>query len=305
MREVVLEDEVKEDPAPTPAILEACCDSRESVRNAVAGGASRVEVCGRGSLHCGGLTPSPTLVSLCLGECAASAVEVVALVRVRGGDFVYCREEVEEMCAEIRSLRKVGCRVRTGCLAGDGGVDLEATATLVAAARAPAGAAGGAGDLELEGDGDVVVVFHRAVDEVLRRTTDLQKMHRLVEALRRLTVNRILSSGGGQTARGGRSTLWALQKACKRHGVALCLAGGVTAASAPVLVADTGATELHANSALTEEAAARRGAAPGDHGALTLERLDLDANAGSFFPDPTAFCSAFALPKTAWPLLPL
>jgi len=53
------------------------------------------------------------------------------------------------------------------------------------------------------------------------------------------------------------------------------------------------------------EAAARRGAAPGDHGALTLERLDLDANAGSFFPDPTAFCSAFALPKTAWPLLPL
>ena len=83
MREVVLEDEVKEDPAPAPAILEACCDSRESVRNAVAGGASRVEVCGRGSLHCGGLTPSPTLVSLCLGECAASAVEVVALVRVR------------------------------------------------------------------------------------------------------------------------------------------------------------------------------------------------------------------------------
>ena len=154
------EDEVKEDPAPTPAILEACCDSRESVRNAVAGGASRVEVCGRGSLHCGGLTPSPTLVSLCLGECAASAVEVVALVRVRGGDFVYCREEVEEMCAEIRSLRKVGCRAfALGCLAGDGGVDLEATATLVAAARAPAGAAGGAGDLELEGDGDVVVVF--------------------------------------------------------------------------------------------------------------------------------------------------
>jgi hypothetical protein len=39
----------------------------------------------------------------------------------------------------------------------------------------------------------------------------------------------------------------------RRHGVALCLAGGVTAASAPVLVADTGATELHANSALTEE----------------------------------------------------
>jgi len=130
MREVVLEDEVKEDPAPAPAILEACCDSRESVRNAVAGGASRVEVCGRGSLHCGGLTPSPTLVSLCLGECAASAVEVVALVRVRGGDFVYCREEVEEMCAEIRSLRKVGCRAfALGCLAGDGGVDLEATAT--------------------------------------------------------------------------------------------------------------------------------------------------------------------------------
>lgn len=119
------------------AILEVCCDSRESVRAAVAGGASRVEVCARSSLGVGGLTPSPTLVKLCLGECFGSPCEVVALVRVRCGDFAcvpsaspksastwrdarveghamagrrYSREELDEMVEEIRSLRSVGCR---------------------------------------------------------------------------------------------------------------------------------------------------------------------------------------------------
>ena len=42
-------------------------------------------------------------------------------------------------------------------------------------------------------------------------------------------------------------------KACARADVGLCLAAGVTAASAPVLLADTGAAELHANSSLCED----------------------------------------------------
>ena len=61
--------EVEADDSPPAAIvLEACCDSRESVRNAVKGGARRVEICARSSLHVGGLTPSPALVRAALGD---------------------------------------------------------------------------------------------------------------------------------------------------------------------------------------------------------------------------------------------
>ena len=88
--------EVEPTDSPAPAvILEACCDSRESVRNAVRGGALRVEICARSSLHCGGLTPSPTLVRAALEE----SKDVVALVRVRSGDFVYTEEELRDMVA--------------------------------------------------------------------------------------------------------------------------------------------------------------------------------------------------------------
>ena len=95
------------DSPPAPAvILEACCDSRESVRNAVKGGALRVEICARSSLHVGGLTPSPALVRAALAE----AADVVALVRVRSGDFVYTEEELRDMVSEVQTLRSVGCR---------------------------------------------------------------------------------------------------------------------------------------------------------------------------------------------------
>ena len=119
-------------PAPAKIVLEACCDSRESVRNAVRGGAARVEICARASLHCGGLTPSPTLVRAALAE----AADVVALVRVRSGDFVYTEEELRDMVSEVRELRSVGCRgFALGCLGADGSIDEAATSTLMSRAR--------------------------------------------------------------------------------------------------------------------------------------------------------------------------
>ena len=75
-----------DDSPPAPAIvLEACCDSRESVRNAVKGGASRVEICARASLHCGGLTPSPTLVRAALAEAPDARFPPGALARCTVG----------------------------------------------------------------------------------------------------------------------------------------------------------------------------------------------------------------------------
>jgi copper homeostasis protein len=224
------------DSPPAPAvILEACCDSRESVRNAVEGGALRVEICARSSLHVGGLTPSPALVRAALAE----AADVVALVRVRSGDFVYTEEELRDMVAEVQALRSVGCRgFALGCLGADGSIDEAATATLIDAAGK-----------------DAVICFHRASDEVLRRAKDLRAVDRVASALERLGCARVLSSGGAATARGGRSTLWALQKACGRRRIAVVVAGGVSEANAGLLVRDTGCTQLHAATALTHEVA--------------------------------------------------
>ena len=72
-----------DDSPPAPCVvLEACCDSRESVRNAVKGGASRVEICARSSLHVGGLTPSPTLVRAALAEAADGLVDMYNAERI-------------------------------------------------------------------------------------------------------------------------------------------------------------------------------------------------------------------------------
>ena len=221
----------------TGVILEACCDSRESVRNAVKGGALRVEVCARSSLHVGGLTPSPTLVRAALAE----AADVVALVRVRSGDFVYTEEELRDMVAEVRPVHRsveAAAASHWGCLGADGSIDEAATSTLIEAAGK-----------------DAVICFHRASDEVLRRAKDLRAVDRVASALERLGCARVLSSGGAATARGGRSTLWALQKACGRRRIAVVVAGGVSEANAGLLVRDTGCTQLHAATALTNDVA--------------------------------------------------
>ena len=130
--------EADDTPQAPCVVLEACCDSRESVRNAVKGGALRVEICARASLHCGGLTPSPALVRAALAE----AADVVALVRIRSGDFVYTEEELRDMVSEVRELRAVGCRgFALGCLGGDQCMkhDLHAIDATPARWRAPGG----------------------------------------------------------------------------------------------------------------------------------------------------------------------
>lgn len=69
--------------------MEICVSSTTAIQHALEGGADRLEVCG--SLVEGGVTPSYGLL-LVACEMAAEVdrrVEVVALVRPRGGDFVY------------------------------------------------------------------------------------------------------------------------------------------------------------------------------------------------------------------------
>ncbi|MBO7253470.1 MAG: copper homeostasis protein CutC [Oscillospiraceae bacterium] len=111
-------------------ILEICVDSYASAMAAINGGADRLELCS--ALAVGGLTPSPALLKQIR---QASNIPLRCLMRTRGGDFLYTKEEISQMADEITMLRKAGADgFVIGCLTSFGDLDAEAMAPLIAAA---------------------------------------------------------------------------------------------------------------------------------------------------------------------------
>lgn len=146
--------------------VEVCAFSLESCLNAERAGAHRIELCsGPGE---GGTTPSSGLVSLVKTKVS---IPVYAMIRPRGGDFVYDEMELETMLSEIDALKKIGVDgVVMGALRPDGTVDQELMKLLVEAAH-PLG-----------------ITFHRAFDV----TSD---PYRTMDFLVDLGIERILTSG--------------------------------------------------------------------------------------------------------------
>ena len=111
-------------------ILEVCVDSYVSAMAAIRGGADRLELCT--ALAVGGLTPSPALLSQIK---KASSIPVRCLMRPRGGDFLYTKEEIQQMAMEIVMLRQAGADgFVIGCLTPCGDLDADAMQPLLEAA---------------------------------------------------------------------------------------------------------------------------------------------------------------------------
>ena len=148
-------------------ILEVCVDSYASAMAAIAGGADRLELCS--ALAVGGLTPSPALLRQ-IRE--VSDIPVRCLMRTRGGDFLYTKEEIRQMATEITMLKAEGADgFVIGCLTADGDLDAEAMKPLLEAAE-------GAG-----------LTLHRCIDV----SRDLCQTYRDAAAL---GIDTILTSGG-------------------------------------------------------------------------------------------------------------
>lgn len=114
-------------------ILEAAVDSLASARAAIRGGADRLELCS--ALAVGGLTPYGELLEQIREE---SDIPIRCLIRPRGGDFLYTREELRMLTAQIENLRRLGADgFVIGCLTAEGELDKQAMEPLL---RAAAGA---------------------------------------------------------------------------------------------------------------------------------------------------------------------
>ena len=112
-------------------ILEVAVDSLASARAAIAGGADRLELCG--ALAVGGLTPYAELLKQVREE---SNINIRCLMRPRGGDFLYTKEEILMMAAQIENLRKLGSDgFVIGCLTPEGELDGKAMEPILKAAE--------------------------------------------------------------------------------------------------------------------------------------------------------------------------
>ena len=179
-------------------IKEACVESFEKALEAQSNGANRIELCE--NLAVGGTTPSYGTVKICLEKLN---IPIFPMIRARGGNFVYSKDEIEIMKEDIKIFKELGVKgVVLGCLTSDNKIDLELAKELV--------------DLAYP----MEVTFHKAIDEILNPLD-------YIDDLVNIGIKRILTSGGKATALEGKDLINEMIK--KSNGrLKIVVAGKVT-----------------------------------------------------------------------------
>ncbi|RMG31435.1 MAG: copper homeostasis protein CutC [Bacteroidetes bacterium] len=196
-------------------IMEVCIDSVASALAAEAGGAQRVELCD--NLMEGGTTPSAGMLHTCL---KSTSLEVMVMIRPRGGDFLYDEVEFEVMKQDVLAAKAAGAHgVVFGLLDANGHIDAVRTRELIALAR------------------PMQVTFHRAFD----MTSD---PHQALDVLIQLGVERVLTSGQEAEAHKGIPLIKALA-AQSRGRIAVMAGGGVNESNIAEILTQTGINEIH------------------------------------------------------------
>ena len=179
-------------------IKEACVESFEKALEAQSNGANRIELCE--NLAVGGTTPSYGTVKICLEKLN---IPIFPMIRARGGNFVYSKDEIKIMKEDIKIFKELGVKgVVLGCLTSDNKIDLEFTKKLVNLAY------------------PMEVTFHKAIDEI-------QNPLDYIDNLINIGIKRILTSGGKVTALEGKDLINEMIK--KSNGrLKIVVAGKVT-----------------------------------------------------------------------------
>jgi copper homeostasis protein len=124
-------------------LIECCANSVQSAINGQIAGANRIELCC--NLEVGGLTPSREEITKALG---ILNIPIRILIRPRSGNFVFSKQELSQMIANINFCKTIGCEgIVIGALNKNNSINIEQTKVMVKAAK------------------PMHITFHRAFDE--------------------------------------------------------------------------------------------------------------------------------------------
>jgi copper homeostasis protein len=196
-------------------VFEVCAEDLESCVAAREGGADRIELCC--GLSEGGLTPSHALIRAAIAQ---SRLPIYAILRPRGGDFVYSDAEFALMQEDLEHARLLGVSgFVAGVLRPDGTVESNCMRRLVEQA-AP---------LEM--------TFHRAFDVAAN-------LEHALEDVIATGCQRLLTSGGAADVYTGAETLRHLGEQADGR-IAITVGGGLRLETAAEVARVTGASQFH------------------------------------------------------------
>lgn len=203
-------------------LKEVCVENYTNIPAAIAAGANRIEL--NDNLAVGGTTVSRGVMAEAAKYTGEHHVPLVAMIRPRGGDFVYNDTELKIMEADLLQAQSLGVDgVAFGALTADHQLDEEALELLI-------GAAGG-----------MSITFHMAFDAI---PADQQAT--AIDWLVGHDVDRILTHGGplDQTIDNCVPHLQTtIAQAADR--IQILPGGGITAANVTTITATLGVNQAH------------------------------------------------------------
>lgn len=197
--------------------LEICTFSIDAVQIAEKGGADRIELCSN-PLE-GGTTPHYGLIKV---ACEKSNIPVFPIIRPRGGDFCYSKEEYNLVKTDVLICKQLGCKgIATGLLKKNNQVDFFRLKEIVEMAF------------------PMQVTFIRAFD---LSPNPEEALEIIIEA----GCKRILTSGQAKIAT---LAIPLLKKLVKQAGdrISIMPGSGVTAENIANLIQETEAWEFHSS----------------------------------------------------------
>ncbi|MBI5857465.1 MAG: copper homeostasis protein CutC [Sphingobacteriales bacterium] len=198
-------------------IIEIATSDFSTTKSAVEGGADRIELCA--NLAEGGTTPSYGTIKQCR---EAFNVLLYPIIRPRGGDFLYSKDEFAIMMNDVKLCKQLGCDgVVIGLLNMDGTIDIVRAAQLIEVAY-PMG-----------------VTFHRAFD---RCREPFEALEQLIE----IGCERILTSGQRPSVTDGVELIAELNRKADDR-IIIMPGSGVRKENIKMLAEKTGCTEFHSS----------------------------------------------------------
>ena len=195
-------------------VIEICCSSVSSVKNAINYGANRIELCQ--DLRNDGITPSKRLLNSAI---KISTKPINVLIRPRIGDFFYNSEEIKLIEYEIKQIKSLPINgIVIGILNRENDLPINVLKKLAQIIK----------PLDL--------TFHRAFDIV---NNPIKSMNKLIE----IGFDRILTSGQSDTAEKGLKMLLELKE--KANGkISIMPGGGINENNCHIFL-NNGFNEIH------------------------------------------------------------